>query len=43
MQQDLAIFNSWHLTFLIISHSPFQKNETKGSGIFGYWVVGAGS
>ena len=26
--QDLAIFNSWHLPFLIVPYSPFQKNET---------------
>ena len=26
--QDLAIFNSWHLTFLIVPYSTFQKNET---------------
>ena len=27
-KQDLAIFNSWHLPFLIVPHSPFEKNET---------------
>ena len=26
--QDLTIFNSWHLPFLIVPYSPFQKNET---------------
>ena len=28
IQQDLAIFNGWHIPFLIVLHSPFQKNET---------------
>ena len=27
-QQDLAIFNGWHIPFLIVLYSPFQKNET---------------
>ena len=27
-QQDLAIFNGWHIPFLIVFYSPFQKNET---------------
>ena len=26
--QNLAIFNSWHLPFLIVPYSHFQKNET---------------
>ena len=26
--QDLAIFNGWHLPFLIVPYSPFQKIET---------------
>ena len=26
--QDMAIFNSWHLPFLIVPYSPFQKDET---------------
>ena len=25
IQQDLAIFNSWHMPFLIVLYSPFQK------------------
>ena len=29
--QDLAIFNSWHLPFLNVPYSPFQKNETEES------------
>ena len=28
IQQDLAIFNGWHLPFLILLYSPFQKNKT---------------
>ena len=28
IQQDLAIFNGWHMPFLIVLYSPFQKNET---------------
>ena len=28
IQQDLAIFNNWHLPFLIVFYSSFQKNET---------------
>ena len=28
IQQDLAIFNDWHIPFLIVLYSPFQKNET---------------
>ena len=31
IQQDLAIFNSWHIPFLIVFYSPFQKNGTLGS------------
>ena len=26
--QDLAIFNGWHILFLIVLYSPFQKYET---------------
>ena len=40
IQQDLATFNGWHIPFLIVLYSPFQKNETLG--IFAYWVIGAG-
>ena len=28
IQQDLAIFNGWHIPFLIVFYSPFQQNET---------------
>ena len=28
IQQDQAIFNGWHVPFLIVHYSPFQKNET---------------
>ena len=31
IQQDLAIFNGWHIPFLIVFYSPFQKNETPES------------
>ena len=27
-QGDLVIFDSWHLPFLIVPYSPFQKSET---------------
>ena len=27
IQQDLAIFNVWHIPFLIVLYSPFKKNE----------------
>ena len=27
IQQDLAIFNGWHIPFLIVLYSPFQKSE----------------
>ena len=28
IQQDLAIFNDWRITFLIVLYSPFQENKT---------------
>ena len=28
IQQDLTIFNGWHIPFLIALYSPFQKNKT---------------
>ena len=28
LEEDLAIFNSWHLPFLIASYSFLQKNGT---------------
>ena len=28
IQQDVVIFNSWHLPFLIVAFSHFQKDET---------------
>ena len=31
IQQDLAILSNWHLLFLNVPHSPFQKNETMES------------
>ena len=42
LQQDVAVFNSWHLPFLIISCLPFQKIKPHILGIIGYWVIGAG-
>ena len=27
MQQGLAIFNGWHIAFLIVLYSPFQKKN----------------
>ena len=37
IQQDLIIFNSWHLPFLIVAYSLFQKNETLDS--WHYWLL----
>ena len=38
IQQDLAIFNGWHVLY-----SPFQKKMKHWNlGIFGYWVIGTG-
>ena len=34
IKQDLLIFNSWHLPFLNIAYSPFQKHETLESWQF---------
>ena len=28
IQQNLAIFNGWHIPFSIVLYLPFQKNET---------------
>ena len=42
IQQDLVIFNGWHVPFLIVLYSPLQKNKHWNLGIFGYWVIGAG-
>ena len=28
IQQDLVIFNGWHIPFLIVLYSPLQKHET---------------
>ena len=35
---DPAIFHSWHLPFLIVFYSPFQKNETLES--WRNWLLG---
>ena len=44
IQQDMAIFNGWHIPFLIVLYSPFQKKQQHWNlDIFGYWVIGAGS
>ena len=40
-KQDLSVFSSWYLPFLILPYSSFQKNEKKFD-IIGYWVIGAG-
>ena len=42
IQQDLVIVNGWQMLFLIALYSPFQKNETLESCLFGYWVIRAG-
>ena len=31
IQQDLVIFDCWHILFLIVLYSPFQKYETQES------------
>ena len=31
IEQDLTILNSWHLPFLSVPYSPFQKNEAPQS------------
>ena len=36
IQQDLAIFNGWHMPFLIVLYSPFQKVKYWNLDIFGY-------
>ena len=36
IQQDLVIVNGWQMLFLIALYSPFQKNETLESCLFGY-------
>ena len=28
IQQDLTIFNGWHMPFSVVLYSPYQKNET---------------
>ena len=38
IQQDLSIFNGWHIPFLIALYSPFQKNETLESCHI--WLLG---
>ena len=42
IQQDLAIFNGWHIPFLIVLYSSFQKMKHWNLGIFGDWVIRAG-
>ena len=40
IQQDLAIFNGWHIPFLIVLYSTLQKNETLESWhiwLLSYW------
>ena len=37
IQQDLAIFNGWHIPFLIVLYSPFQKKWN--TGILAYLVI----
>ena len=43
IQQDLAIFNDWHIPFLIVLYSPFQKkNKTLESWHIWLWVIESG-
>ena len=37
LQPDLAIFNGWHMPFLIVLYSPFQKKWN--TGILTYLVI----
>ena len=39
---DLAIFNSWHLPFLIVLIHVYKKVKHWNLNITGYWVIGAG-
>ena len=41
IQQDLAIFNGWHIPVLSFIHL-FKKMKHWNRGLFGYWVIGAG-
>ena len=42
IQQDMAIFNGWHIPFLIVLYSPFKKMKHWNLDIFGCWVIGGG-
>ena len=42
IQQELAIFNGWHIPFSIVLYSTFQKMKHWNLDIFGYWIIGAG-
>ena len=42
IQQDLPFFNGWHVLFLIVLYSSFQKMKHWNLDIFGYRVIGAG-
>ena len=42
IKQDLTIFNGWHLPFLIVPYSPFQKDDTLESWHNLLWVIEAG-
>ena len=37
IERNLVIFNSWHLPFLIVCYSHFQKNETLES--WNWWLL----
>ena len=39
--QDLSVYSSWYLPFLILPYSSFQKMKHWKLGIIGYWVIGA--
>ena len=43
VQQDPTIFNDWNVPFWIVLYSPLQKMKNWNLGIFGYWLIGAGS
>ena len=39
IQQDLAIFNGWHIPFLIVLYSPFQTKNKKTLEFCHIWLL----
>ena len=42
LEQDLAIFNSWHLPFLNVLYTFSEKTKDWSLDIIIYWVIAAG-